>query len=98
MLVLIYIFNNRVKTEWGNGGEVGDVFERRYFPPEKEGKITFIRSFIMVAQTSTPNIIRSDVPAVFLAARPNRSLSLSATQLKTAAHLGRSKIFALTRK
>ena len=76
---------------------MGDVFERRYFPPEKEGKIMCIKSFIMVAQTSTPNIIRSDVSAVFLAARPNRAVSL-ATQLKTAAHLVRSKTFDLTRK
>ena len=55
-----------------------DIFERRYFPSDKEGRdnVHYSRPFIMVAQTSTPNIIRLDVPAVFLAARLNRSLSL----------------------
>ena len=32
------------------------------FPRKRRGGITCIRPFIMVAQTSRPNTIRSDVP------------------------------------
>ena len=53
------------------------VLERLYFPPEKEGGITCIRPFIMVRQILRSKIKRSEVQAVILAARPNRSLFLS---------------------
>ena len=34
VLILLFVIERRQR---GNGGEVEDVFERRYFPPEKEG-------------------------------------------------------------
>ena len=45
--------------------------QRLYFSSENEaGGVTCYRPFIMVAQTTRLKIKRSDVPAVFLAARP----------------------------
>ena len=54
------------------------VFKSRYFSSEKEGGggISSIRPFLMVVLTPRPNVKRPDVPAVFVAAGPYRSLYL----------------------
>ena len=77
---------------------MGVVFERRYFPPDKKGRDSMYWD-IYYGSTNI-NTKYNEVGCSRCFSRCS-TLSLavsSATQLETAAHLVRSKIFALTRK